>query len=73
MKLPFVSVIVATSMLATPMLATSANAGCVTGAVVGGVVGHLAGHHALVGAGAGCLIGHEMKKSKRHHYYRAHR
>ncbi len=69
MKLSFVSVAAAASLAATPMLATQANAGCVTGAVVGGVVGHLAGHHALVGAGAGCLIGHEMKKSKRHHYY----
>ncbi len=66
MKLPFVSIIIATSMLAT-----SANAGCATGAVVGGVVGHFAGHHALVGAAAGCVIGHEMKK--RHHHYRRYR
>lgn len=65
MKLPFVSIVIATSMMAT-----TASAGCVTGAVVGGVVGHLAGHHALVGAGAGCVIGHEMR---RHHHYHAHR
>jgi hypothetical protein len=33
-------------------------AGCLKGAVVGGVAGHVAGHHGLLGAGAGCLIGH---------------
>jgi hypothetical protein len=25
---------------------------------VGGVVGHVAGHHAVLGAAAGCVIGH---------------
>jgi uncharacterized protein YcfJ len=71
MKMPFIAV-VAALMTAMPMTATTANAGCVTGAVVGGVVGHFAGHHALVGAGAGCVIGHEMKKSKERRYYRHH-
>ena len=33
-------------------------AGCLKGAVVGGVAGHLAHHHGLLGAGAGCAIGH---------------
>ncbi|HEY1259143.1 MAG TPA: hypothetical protein VGF34_07825 [Stellaceae bacterium] len=33
-------------------------AGCLKGAVVGGVAGHFAGHHGLIGAGAGCIIGH---------------
>ncbi|HEV2097472.1 MAG TPA: hypothetical protein VGR45_00945 [Stellaceae bacterium] len=33
-------------------------AGCLKGAAVGGVAGHLAGHHAVLGAGAGCIIGH---------------
>jgi hypothetical protein len=32
-------------------------AGCLKGAAVGGVAGHLAGHHAVLGAGAGCIIG----------------
>ena len=32
--------------------------GCVKGAVVGGVAGHLAHHHAVLGAAAGCVIGH---------------
>lgn len=33
-------------------------AGCLKGAAVGGVAGHLAGHHGVLGAGAGCIIGH---------------
>jgi len=33
-------------------------AGCLKGAAIGGVAGHLAGHHGLLGAGAGCIIGH---------------
>ena len=32
--------------------------GCIKGAIVGGAVGHYAGHHGLLGAGAGCIIGH---------------
>jgi hypothetical protein len=38
---------------------SSANAaGCLKGAAVGGVAGHFAGHHGVLGAGAGCVIGH---------------
>jgi hypothetical protein len=37
----------------------SANAkGCIKGALVGGVAGHFAGHHGLLGAAAGCAVGH---------------
>jgi hypothetical protein len=32
--------------------------GCLKGAVIGGIAGHYAGHHGLLGAGAGCVIGH---------------
>ena len=40
--------------------------GCIKGAVVGGVAGHYAGHHGLLGAAAGCVIGHhEAKKHAR--------
>jgi hypothetical protein len=40
--------------------------GCLTGAVVGGVAGHFVGHHGLLGAGAGCIIGHhEANKQAR--------
>ncbi|MGA8759252.1 MAG: hypothetical protein WB611_23685 [Stellaceae bacterium] len=51
-------------VLAIPLLAAGlaggpANAaGCLKGAAIGGVAGHFAGHHGLLGAGAGCLIGH---------------
>lgn len=37
-------------------------AGCIKGAVIGGVAGHYAGHHGLLGAGAGCVIGHHEAK-----------
>jgi hypothetical protein len=33
-------------------------AGCLKGAAVGGVARHYAGHHGVVGAGAGCVVGH---------------
>ena len=39
-------------------IAPAQAAGCQKGAVVGGVAGHLAGHHGVLGAGAGCVIGH---------------
>ncbi len=44
------------------LAAPAAQAGCLTGAAVGGVVGHMAGHHGAVGAGAGCVAGHEHSK-----------
>jgi hypothetical protein len=44
--------------------------GCLKGAVVGGVAGHFAGHHGLLGAGAGCVIGHhETTKHARERAY----
>jgi hydroxyethylthiazole kinase-like sugar kinase family protein len=43
--------------ISTPVMPAHA-AGCLKGAVVGGVAGHLAGHHGVLGAGAGCVIGH---------------
>lgn len=40
--------------------------GCLKGAAVGGVAGHMAGHHTMLGAGAGCAIGHhEASKHER--------
>jgi hypothetical protein len=33
--------------------------GCIKGALVGGAAGHFAGHHGLIGAAAGCAIGHQ--------------
>jgi hypothetical protein len=32
--------------------------GCIKGAIVGGVAGHVAGNHGVLGAAAGCAIGH---------------
>lgn len=41
-------------------------AGCVSGAAVGGVAGHVAGHHGVLGAAAGCAVGHhENVKNQR--------
>lgn len=40
--------------------------GCVKGAVVGGVAGHMAGHHGVLGAGAGCAIGHHEANKTAH-------
>ena len=39
--------------------------GCMSGAVAGGVAGHYAGHHGLLGAAAGCAVGHHMHKVQR--------
>ena len=56
----------ATMAIALLAFAAPANAkGCIKGAVVGGVAGHLAGHHGVLGAAAGCAIGHhEASKQK---------
>ena len=40
----------------------SAQAGCLGGAVVGGVGGHFAGRHPILGAAAGCAVGHHLAK-----------
>ena len=55
MLLPATSaVVMAAGGIAAPVRA----AGCLKGAVIGGVAGHYAGHHGVLGAGAGCVIGH---------------
>lgn len=41
-------------------------AGCLKGAAVGGMAGHLAGHHGMLGAGAGCVIGHHEANKQAH-------
>ena len=38
--------------------------GCLKGAAVGGVAGHVAGHHGVIGAAAGCAIGHHEANKK---------
>ena len=51
--------VAAATMLAVFGLSSgpSEAAGCVKGAVIGGIAGHFVGH-GLLGAGAGCAIGH---------------
>jgi len=51
--------VTAAAMLAVVGLSSgpSEAAGCVKGAVIGGLAGHFVGH-GLLGAGAGCAIGH---------------
>lgn len=39
--------------------------GCLKGAAVGAVAGHVAGRHAVLGAAAGCVVGHHLAKKKR--------
>ncbi len=58
----FAALAVAMSMIGG---AGAANAGCLGGAVVGGVAGHVAGHHTLLGAAAGCAVGHHMAVMKK--------
>ena len=46
---------VTTLSLGSPLASAK---GCLKGAVIGGVAGHFTGHHGMLGAGAGCIIGH---------------
>ena len=48
--------VAATGLSPTPVPAK----GCIKGAIVGGIAGHYAGHHGLMGAAAGCVVGHHM-------------
>ncbi len=50
----FVALVVA---LAAASVSADAK-GCIKGAIVGGIAGHLAHHHGVLGAAAGCVIGH---------------
>ena len=59
-------VLTAGFLLALGMSAGVANAGCLKGAAIGGVGGHFVGHHGVLGAAAGCAVGHfRAKKEKR--------
>jgi len=53
------SILVAVAAILIVLASSSKSeaAGCVKGAVVGGIAGHFVGH-GLLGAGAGCAIGH---------------
>jgi hypothetical protein len=62
-----ITIAVAT-VLALAAAVPAANAtGCLKGAVVGGVAGHFVGKgHGLLGAGAGCAIGHHESNKQAH-------
>jgi hypothetical protein len=57
-------------ILAVSLMLSLASAGamakpsCAKGAVVGGVGGHFLGHHPIIGAAAGCAVGHHMSKKQ---------
>src|ERR1700692_810391 len=58
MKFMLLPAVLAFLMTAGWVAALAQAAGCLKGAAVGGVAGHYAGHHGVLGAGAGCVIGH---------------
>jgi hypothetical protein len=53
-----------TALISAVAFAGSAQAGCVKGAIVGGIAGHMAGH-GVVGAAAGCAIGHHRSAKQK--------
>jgi hypothetical protein len=60
-SLPDMKAILGCAALALVIASTTIPAdakGCIKGAAVGAVAGHFAGHHGLLGAAAGCAIGH---------------
>ncbi len=58
MKFMLLPTALALSIAAGWVAAPAQAAGCLKGAAAGGVAGHVAGHHGVLGAGAGCVIGH---------------
>jgi hypothetical protein len=74
MRAILVPAAVAIAVTALSFSATPAPAkGCLKGAAVGGVAGHFAGHHGLLGAGAGCIIGHHEANKHARERNRAYR
>jgi hypothetical protein len=57
-QMKFMLLPTAFALLMGSIAAPAQAAGCLKGAAVGGVAGHYAGHHGVLGAGAGCVIGH---------------
>ena len=58
MKSMFIPAALVLALTAGVGASSAQAAGCLKGAAVGGLAGHLAGHHGVLGAGAGCVIGH---------------
>ena len=58
-------IFVAAALVASLAFTGAAEArGCLKGAAVGGIAGHYWHHHAVLGAIAGCAIGHHMAVKK---------
>ncbi len=68
MKAILLSASLALTLVAALPVPHARAAGCVKGAVVGGVAGHVAGHHGLLGAGAGCAVGHHEAAKHQHEH-----
>ena len=56
---------VALSLALTSASSFATGKGCLAGAAVGGVGGHFAGRHGLIGAAAGCAVGHVVSERRR--------
>lgn len=60
------SILAVVVLLSTTFPAGPARAaGCLKGAMVSGIAGHYAHHHAILGAIAGCAVGHHMAVKQR--------
>ncbi len=57
------TVLASTAVVALPREAAAI--GCFSGGAAGGVAGHYAGHHAILGALAGCAVGHHARVVQR--------
>lgn len=66
MKRILTPTVLALALMAGVMSPGANAAGCLKGAAVGGVAGHFAGHHGVLGAGAGCVIGHHEASKHAH-------
>ena len=62
MKIQLIAAALMLSLASTGI--AHAKPSCAKGAIVGGVGGHVAGKHGLLGAAAGCAIGHHMAKKQ---------
>ena len=59
-----ISILAATGMLVFVGNTAAEAKGCIKGAVVGGVAGHFMHRHTLLGAAAGCIVGHHLAHKK---------
>ena len=62
MKTAFAIVSVAALSLVSASVADAK--GCIKGALIGGVAGHYASRHGVLGAAAGCVVGHHLAKRR---------